>query len=803
MGKAQPSMAFLQDSGETGALMRSHDWSASPLGDPTQWPQSLRLATGLPLHSKFPMFVAWGKELGFLYNDAYAEILGNKHPAALGKRFQEVWSEIWDDIHPLIERAMAGEAIYRENLLLMVRRRGVEEKAWFTFSYSPVHDEAGAVAGMYCAVTETTHQVLAQLNRLQEVDRLRHLFEQAPGLMAIYRGPDHVIELVNSAYRQLVGQRDLVGRPVREALPEVEGQGFFELMDKVYRTGEAVTGREVPINLRRQPDGTLQQRFVDFLFQSVKDDTGRVAGIFVQGTDVTDSVIATLALRESEQRLRQLANTIPHLAWMADSDGWIHWYNDRWYEYTGTTLEQMQGWGWQSIHDPEKLPHMMEVWKTSIETGVPFETTFPLRGADGTYRTFFTRAAPLRDAAGRIIQWFGTNTDVTPLEQAHDDLRLANRRKDEFLAMLAHELRNPLAPINTAAELLSMNALDAERVRQTSGIIIRQVGHMTQLVDDLLDVSRVTRGLVTLHKETLDVSGVVAEAVEQVQSMVREKRQRLTVQIPDRPVFLAGDRTRLIQVVANILNNAAKYTPENGNIVLAVAVREPRIEISVRDDGTGMTPALLPHVFDLFTHAERSPARSQGGLGLGLALVKSLVELHGGSVHAHSDGPNRGSTFSVVLPGIVHAPGRAEGKAGVAAPDARSNALNLMVVDDNPDITRTLSLLLQTIGHTVSVENTGQRAIERARQQAPQVLFLDIGLPDMDGYELARRLRSLPQTARSMLVAVTGYGQPRDRELAREAGFDHHLVKPVKLASILSLLAGFQKPGSPQEGFCC
>lgn len=782
------NLAFLKDGGETGALMRAHDWSGSPLGAPADWSSALRTVVGLLLHSKFPMFVAWGPELGFLYNDAYAEILGDKHPAGLGGRFRDLWSEIWDDINPLIERAMAGEASYRENLPLIVRRNGKNEQAWFTFSYSPVRDENDVVSGMYCAVTETTQQVLAEINRTQEIERMRHLFEQAPGLMAFLHGRNHVFELANATYRQIVGRRELIGKPLREALPELEEQGFCALLDQVYETGEPFVGREVSVMLRRQADDALEERFVNFIYQPIKNHAGNVSGIFIEGSDVTEAVRASKALRESEQRLLALANTIPQLAWMADADGTIHWYNDRWYDYTGTTPEQMLSRGWQSMHDPEFLSQVMDKWQASIATGTPFECTFPLRGANGEFRTFFTRAAPLRDAAGRIVQWFGTNTDVTPLEEAHNELRLASRRKDEFLAMLAHELRNPLAPINTAAELLRLGTLDGARIRNTSDIISRQVSHMTKLVDDLLDVSRVTRGLVSLQKETLNIGNTVANAVEQVHSLIAAKRQTLTLHVPDEALFLDGDQTRLIQVFTNILNNAAKYTPENGQIALCVTADDELLEVRIEDDGAGMSSALLPHVFDLFTQAERSPDRSQGGLGLGLALVRSLVELHGGSVTACSEGPGKGSTFIVRLPRTNEAvrqqgpPGNGKATAGPGSP------LHLMVVDDNPDITNTFSSLLQTFGHVVSVEHSGQSALEHARQQAPRMLFLDVGLPDMDGYELAQRLRAMPETAQSVLVAVTGYGQPQDKVLAKEAGFDHHLVKPVQVAAIAKLL---------------
>jgi signal transduction histidine kinase/PAS domain-containing protein/ActR/RegA family two-component response regulator len=295
---------FLAGGGEMGARMRAHDWGASPLGQPERWPQSLRTTVSLLLNSRFPMFVAWGPELGFLYNDDYAEILGTKHPAALGRPFADIWAEIWSDVGPLAERALAGEATFHEDLPLTMLRKGYEEQTYFTFSYSPVRDESGRIGGMFCACTETTAEVTARSSLKAEQERLRDLFHQAPGFMAVLRGRDHVFEITNAAYLQLVGYRDLVGKPVREALPDVAGQGFFELLDRVYKTGEAFVGSRLPVRVQRDDRAPLEERFVDFVYQPITDARGEVAGIFVEGTDVTEAVRSEQALRASEERLR-------------------------------------------------------------------------------------------------------------------------------------------------------------------------------------------------------------------------------------------------------------------------------------------------------------------------------------------------------------------------------------------------------------------------------------------------------------------------------------------------------------------
>jgi signal transduction histidine kinase/ActR/RegA family two-component response regulator len=660
--QSDTNLIFMSGGGEMGALMRAHDWSTSPLGHPRTWSQALRTVVELMLNSAFPMFIAWGPGLGFVYNDPYCDVLGDKHPAALGSRFQDVWAEIWDDLRPLAERALRGEATYADRLHLLMNRHGYDESTWFTFSYSPVRDEAGVIAGVYCACVEVTEQVLAERYRNEEIGRFRTLFEQAPGIMAVLRGPDHVFELTNQSYLQLIGHRQIVGKTARDALPEVTGQGFFELLDRVYTSGQPFVGHALPLRLQREPGGPLEERYLDFVYQPIRDAGGAVSGIFVEGSDVT---------------------------------------------------------------------------------------------------------------ARKLVE---------------DELRAANRQKDQFLAMLAHELRNPLAPIMTAAQLLRLGRQDPRSVRNASEIIVRQAAHMTDLVNDLLDVSRVTRGLVTLEKEELDLNVIVSAAVEQVRPLIDARRHSLTLQLSGQPAHVIGDRTRLVQVISNILNNAAKYTAPGGSVLLAVTVDEHHVFIRVRDNGVGIAPEVLPYIFDLFTQAERTPDRSQGGLGIGLALVKSLIALHGGSVHAESAGLGQGSEFSLCLPRVA-APAPGEDAALPLEAGQDPDQLRVMVVDDNVDAAQMLAALLEVQGHVVSVEYDGQGALERARRERPDVLLLDIGLPDMDGYELARRLRAQPENAHATLVALTGYGQHQDREEAQQAGFDHYLVKPADLNQVNKVLA--------------
>ncbi|TFW34819.1 hybrid sensor histidine kinase/response regulator [Massilia horti] len=373
---------------------------------------------------------------------------------------------------------------------------------------------------------------------------------------------------------------------------------------------------------------------------------------------------------------------------------------------------------------------------------------------------------------------------------AERELRAADQRKDEFLAMLAHELRNPLAPISTGAHLLKLLHSDNAQIIQTCSIIARQVDHMTSLVDDLLDVSRVTRGLVSLSTQVLDLKSVIDDAAEQIRPLIATRRHKVVLDLPPDPAHVKGDHKRLVQVVANLLNNANKYTPEGGRIELKLVEDGSDYVLSITDDGIGMEAGLVSLVFELFTQAERTPDRSQGGLGLGLALAKSLVELHGGSVSAYSAGLGKGSTFTVRLPRYLHEVSPPAALPGNEAGPLAAGPLRVLVVDDNVDAVHTLQLFLTAAGHQVEIAYCAVDAFELAKVFGPDVCLLDIGLPDFDGNELARRLRRTPHAANATLVAMTGYGRQQDREAAISAGFDQYLVKPVNTVRLSEILSG-------------
>ncbi len=520
--------------------------------------------------------------------------------------------------------------------------------------------------------------------------------------------------------------------------------------------------------------------------------------------------LATLAMlfltsrRAQEAVIRQteafqmLADHMSQHAWTLSPEGKFLWFNRRWYQYTGLAqaTEHAVQWRMASGH-PAHHERVESGLRHAVDTGTAWEDIFPLRAADGSYQWFLVRALPIRDGDGKVRHWFGTNTDIDQRLHLEQELKEGNRRKDEFIATLAHELRNPLAPIQAGLELMKLNPAFPPPLLRTREIMSRQLAHLVRLIDDLLDVSRISSGKLDLQLAAVPLRDVIESALEASRPHIEASGHRLEVALPSEPLLVNGDLVRLAQVVGNLLNNGAKYTPDGGVVGICAQRENDEALIRVTDSGIGIERDMLPHIFDLFSQAPGARERRKGGIGVGLSIARQLVHMHGGTLAAESAGPGLGSTFTIRLPLVDW-----ETLSG-AAPGAEANAavgklMRVLILDDNEDAALTLGTLLEMAGHTVVLAHTGREAIELAARMSPDIAFLDIGLPDMSGYEVAMALRGDPSLARLRLVALTGWGAPRDREQGKQAGFEHHLTKPVTLEAIGAILPDLALP-SPRH----
>ncbi|HLT90712.1 MAG TPA: ATP-binding protein [Woeseiaceae bacterium] len=486
------------------------------------------------------------------------------------------------------------------------------------------------------------------------------------------------------------------------------------------------------------------------------------------------------ATHERYERIRNLADGVPALLWASDADGACTFVNREWHAFTGLEREALLGEGWTSAIHPDDRPHVEEMLADAAAHRRDFTVFYRMRHHDGTWRWVIHRGRPLLRRHGELAGYLGSLMDITEEKAAQEALREADRRKDEFIATLAHELRNPLAPIRNAVQILHLENAPESMRENARDMIDRQVRHLARLVDDLLDISRITLGRLLLQTEETNLADVIRSAVEASRPLIDASGHTLSVALPTEPVFVDADPTRLAQVFVNLLNNAAKYTPPGGNISLLAAREGDTIVARVKDTGIGIPPDVLPRVFDTFTRVDHAADPSRAGLGIGLSLARHLVELHGGQIEACSDGPGHGSEFLVRLPVCVGAAGtQASREPAHGWETAEHRALRILVVDDNVDAAESISQLLRVAGHETHVAHDGLQAIEASARLDPDIVILDIGLPSVDGYEVARAIRGRGNGGHPRLIALTGWGQDEDKRLAAEAGFDRHLTKPV------------------------
>jgi len=629
--------------------------------------------------------------------------------------------------------------------------------------------------------------------------RLKAIVEHIPAGVILAEAPSGRIVMVNPQVEEILG-RPMVLSPDIESYREwlaydvnerpVEGR---ESVLAMTLQGEVVTGKEI---LYHRGDGV--KAWIRVSGAPIRDASGKIVGGVDLITDIDEEKRASETLRINQERLNlaQKASQAGSFEWNLRTNAVI------WSEETEAIFGLAPGSFGGSYEDWTRCVHPEDLSRAEQELGraiVDGEGASEYRVAwpDGSVRWIQARGKVFFDEAGEPLRWIGINMDVTERKRMEESfrrqaeaLREADRRKNEFLSILAHELRNPLAPISNAIQILTLRGDDPALVAQTKEVMERQVHQMTRMVDDLLEVSRISRGKISLQTAPLDLAEVVATAVETSRPLVEAHHHTLTVTLPERPARVEADGARMAQVLSNLLNNAAKYTEDGGRIDLIVEQAQGEAVIRVRDNGIGIAPERLPSVFDMFEQIEGVSDRSQGGLGIGLTLARRLVEMHGGKIEAHSAGLGKGSEFVTRLPAYAEpamkpAPEPSEGPPMPSASGSR----RVLVVDDNVDSAESMAVLLRLYGHDVRLAHDGEAALEEARSFRPDVMFLDINLPKMDGYEVARRLRLEPAMGGLTLVAMTGYGQEEERRRTREAGFHSHLVKPVDFEMLQELLS--------------
>ncbi|HWI25139.1 MAG TPA: PAS domain-containing protein, partial [Lysobacter sp.] len=810
--------------------LRTFAWAGSPIGEPAGWDTALKTLVPMMLASNQPMCVVWGPSRTLLYNDAYAELLGDKHPGALGRDFLEVWDEVREEVAPLVADAYRGIPSRGDDVPFWTTRHGQREETHFSYFFAPVRAESGEVAGFLCGCNDHTRRVLAERELAESGSRHRSVLEHMDEGFMLFDRDFTIVEVNQAAVDMAALDRDALvghchwdvfpgtfdaplGRMYRRVLAEGRGESmenhyvyadgreaWYEIRAFPVRDGLALVYRDITArrHLREEADAARRRIqlaleagaiigtwmwdiqadvFIgDELFAASfgldpsavssglpleqvadpihPDDRPRVEAAIAEALtqrgqyrcqyrvlrggsycwveargrvevdadgnpawfpgvllDIEDRRRIEAERDRAASLLETFIDVVPGVVYAKDREGRFLLVNRGTAELVGLPPGDILGrTDAELLQDPVEAADIMALDQEIMATGTGQQKEEAVRRPGGTPAVFWSTKEPLRDTEGRVIGLVGTSVDITDRKRMLEALRDADRRKDEFLAMLAHELRNPLAPISTASHILKLSAGNPVVAKETGEVIARQVGHLTRLVDDLLDVSRVTRGLVELDRQPVDLRTVVSTAIEQVQPLLQSRRHELGMKVGTGPFIVEGDFHRLVQIVSNLLNNAAKYTPQGGTIDVDLHGRDGQAWLTVADNGIGISPGMLPHIFELFAQAERTPDRSQGGLGIGLSLVRSLVQLHGGSVQAASPGLHQGSIFSVSLP-LTTASGQPDTKPHA---ERTGGKLRILLVDDNVDAATTLAAVLTLSGHDVETAGDARSALVKA-----------------------------------------------------------------------------------------
>ena len=719
--------------------------------------------------------------------------------SVIGRRLRDVFTVVYESTrepapHAVDQVLVLGATSATPDRTLIIRTDGteipIEENA------SPILNKAGTVMGAVLVFRDCSERRRFERKLLEREQHVSRMLQTPLIGIAVCASDGRRMLEANDTFLSLLGNANspLAGStlswdgimPSRGPLDsaaqkELRETGLCRPFEKACRRRD---GKVVPVLISANKLSQEEDRIVVFVM------------------DLSESKRSEASLKESETRFLTLAESMPQIVWLARVDGKISYTNQNWATYAGWTVDQFQGWGWTELLHPEDKESHLKAWQLSLDTAQPFQAEHRLRHHSGDYRWHLTRALPMYNDAKQITQWVGTTTDIHDHKEVESLLKEEHLRKDQFLAMLAHELRNPLAPLANIMEVLAVNPRNAEKLPELLPIMKRQVTVLTRLIDDLMDVARVTQGRMTLHQEPVTVAAIVNAALEASKSIMMESQHQLSVTLPREASWVNADLQRMVQAISNLLHNAARYTQSKGKISLTVDPTDTDVFIYVRDNGQGIAPNMLNRIFEPFMHIEPTLDRVPGGLGIGLSLVRTLVELHDGDVSVHSEGAGKGTEFVIRLPLISSPCPNLPDPAPVEESSAATlHRLRIVVADDVKASARTLAMMLTTLGQDTEIVFDGPSAIAELSQSHFHMAFLDIAMPGMDGLEVARHLRSRPEFANLFLVALTGFGQEDDRIRSLAAGFDEHLIKPTSLDSLTEVLkrAGRQmtEPRSP------
>jgi len=731
-----------------------------------------------------------------LWNPAAERLFGWRADEVMGQPLPAIPEEWKEAARSMMEEDLGGAVrVGIEKQYLRKDGSRFDARMWT----APLRDGAGQITGTIAIFEDITAPLQAREEARRSRELLERVFEGTHVPLA-YLDRDFNFLRVNRAYAAADERTPdfFIGKNHFALYSDAENEAIFR---RVVETGEPFGASAKPFVYPEHPERGVS--YWDWWLEPIKDRFGRTESLVSSLVNVTEATQARQALQEREAQLKE-AQRIAHIGsweWNKES-GTVTW-SEELYNLFGLDLAHpVLPWELQPRFFVQgSRERWMEAAKRCLETGEPYELDLEIIRAGGERRWIVGRGEIRRDAGGRIVGMRGTAQDVTERMQAEAErerllsrLAEADRRKDEFLATLAHELRNPLAPISNAFTLIRRSPQDSALIGQALDMGERQVGLLVRLVDDLVDIVRITRGTIALRKQQVMLQPIIQCAVEASRPHIEAGGHQLAVDLPGEPVWLEVDFTRIVQVVTNLLVNSAKYTETGGHIRLTACREGDEVVIAVQDDGIGIPEDLLSRVFDLFVQRAQPLHQIWRGLGAGLPLVKSLVELHGGRVEAASPGVGQGSTFTLRLPGVIASP--VEAPPVAAAAPVRSR--RILVVDDDRDVADSMAMLLTTCGHEVRTAYDGAAALALAPRYRPEAVLLDLGMPGMDGYAVARALRQRPELHETLIVALTGWGQEEDRRRSREAGFDHHLVKPVDPDRLEAVLSGAPADGNPR-----